>query len=483
MKRAKSERADPPRPRTPKSKDISINRPVSEQSLQFVGQPTSGQLDAVLGIDFGTSSTRAVVRLPFYTQTPTFAIPIGHGIRDLEQYLLPTKLFVDKQGFCSLMFDVGASMFVELKANLMARPHTHMQAVFGPPCAIPTTVVATAYLALVLRQARTWFISEKGREYGRFTLDWMVNFGLPAAIDNSSKRRRSFESVIRAAWIASIRSGPISINHCERLVAEVEPEIDDSGGAKVDIELVPEVVAQALGYAKSQFRNEGLHLLIDVGASTLDVCSFNLFSNEHEYQWPILTADVKPLGARQLHYVRLQAAQDPVNKRILSQFDVADPLAVVPSPVVDEKCIGDAEDFFTQRCRSVIGSAIFDLKEHRYPNAPAWSGSLPVIICGGAAVLGVYQQAFSNISRWMQRSYRSSNGLRAVRLPKPKGLESNLRDDHYHRISVAYGLSYPTFDMGKYKRPKEIEDIGNGSGPDGSGLGASGLRSRDKEIT
>ena len=363
----------------------------------------------------------------------------------------------------------------------MARSRTHMHTVFGPPCAIPATVIATAYLALVLRRARTWFISKKGRSYGRFTLDWMVNFGLPAAIDNSSKRRRSFELVIRAAWIASIQPGPISINHCKRLIADVEPESDDSGGTKVDIELVPEVVAQALGYAKSQFRNEGLHLLIDVGASTLDVCSFNLFSNEHEYQWPILTADVKPLGARQFHYLRLQAAQDPVNKRILGQFDVADPLAIVPDPVVDEKSIEDAQNSFAHRCRSVIGGAVFDLKEHRYPNSPAWSGSLPVMICGGAAVLEVYQQAIDNISRWMERSYRSSNGLRVVRLPKPKGLESNLQDDQYHRISVAYGLSFPTFDMGKYKRPKDIESIGNGSGP--SGLGASGLGGRDKEVT
>lgn len=467
----------------PKSKDISVDRSVPEHSAQFVGLSTTDQLDIVLGIDFGTSSTRAVVQLPFYTQKPTFAVPLGSGVRDLEQYLLPTRLFIDEQGLCSLAYDQTASMFVELKTNLMEKPRPQISAVSGPSRTYPATVIATAYLALVLRQARMWFISKKRRSYGRFALKWMVNFGLPAAIDDNSILRENFDLVIRAAWTASIQPGKISVGHCERSIADLGLEDDD--GMRIDIELVPEVVAQALGYAKSQFRNEGLHLLVDIGASTLDVCSFNLFTKKHESQWPILTADVQLLGARQFHHFRLNAAQEAVNRRILHQFDVADPLAIIPEPVVYERSIIDAQSSFVRRCRSVIWSAIFDLKQRRYPNSPAWSGSLPVIICGGASALKIYQQAIDEVSGWMQHSYRSSNdGLRVVRLPKPDNLESNLGDDSFHRISVAYGLSYPTFDIGEYTRPSEIEDIGRepGHGGDTSlGLGARTLGPVDKE--
>lgn len=376
-------------------------------------------------------------------------------------------------------------MFADLKTNLMEESHDQIHAVSGPSCTHSATIIATAYLALVLRRARIWFISNKERSYGRFVLKWTVNFGLPAAIDDNPKRRKGFELVIRAAWLASIRPGGISMSHCEQSISDVKGGDGGIGQMKADIALLPEVIAQALGYARSQFRNEGLHLLVDVGASTLDVCSFNLFVREHEDQWPILTADVKLLGARQFHYERLRATQKAVNRNILNQFDVSDPLAIVPDPVVDETSIRDAQKSFAQRCRSVIASAIFHLKQHRYPNSPAWSDSLPVIVCGGAAELDVYKKAINETSNWMRCSYRSSKGLIVVKLPKPKGLEANLRSDSYHRISVAYGLSYPTFDIGEYSRPKQIDDIENGSPDDGdgaSGLGANMLGIGDKEV-
>ena len=486
MTRQVGECAYSSRVRTPRPKDIDIIQPVPGDSLQFVGQAAADQLDVVLGIDFGTSSTRAVIQLPYDIEKPTFAVPLGGGVRDLGQYLLPARLFIDKQRVCSLTFNQRASMFVELKTNLMVRPHAQIHAVSGPSCAFPATVIATAYLALALREARTWFISRKGSSYGQSALGWMVNFGLPAAIDDNSNRRKSFDLVIRAAWIASIRPGKISVCHCEKSISDVYHGRHDGEREHVDIELVPEVVAQAIGYAKSRFRNEGLHLLVDVGASTLDVCSFNLFTKDFEDQWPILTANVKPLGARQFHYRRLQAAQDLRNRRILRQFDISDPLAAIPDPVVDETEICDVERSFAEECRSVIAGAIFDLKEHRYPGSPVWSDSLPVIVCGGAATLDIYQRAINDTSRWMRRSYRSSKGLTVVRIPKPNGLEANLQSEAFHRISVAYGLSYPTFDMGEYTRPTEIENIGGEYRSDddaSSSMGARGLGGGDKEVT
>ena len=34
-------------------------------------------LTVVLGIDFGTSSTKVVIRVPYYTGAPTYAVPLG----------------------------------------------------------------------------------------------------------------------------------------------------------------------------------------------------------------------------------------------------------------------------------------------------------------------------------------------------------------------------------------------------------------------
>lgn len=62
--------------------------------------------------------------------------------------------------------------------------------------------------------------------------------------------------------------------------------------------LFPEFVAQVAVYARSPQRQDGLHLLVDCGAGTLDIATFNVGrqpgTNEDIY--PILQSEVAPLG-------------------------------------------------------------------------------------------------------------------------------------------------------------------------------------------
>lgn len=73
------------------------------------------------------------------------------------------------------------------------------------------------------------------------------------------------------------------------------------------IEVVPEVAAQAVGYARSTLRDPGLHLLVDVGATTLDICGFILHQAEGRDRYELLTTTVERLGALELHRERLGA--------------------------------------------------------------------------------------------------------------------------------------------------------------------------------
>lgn len=59
----------------------------------------------------------------------------------------------------------------------------------------------------------------------------------------------------------------------------------------------------------------------------------------------------------------------------------------------------------------------------------------------------------------MKKHFRLSQGLKIETLPVPSGIKSDLQGDSWHRLSVAFGLSYPPFDIGKYTVPSKIEDI------------------------
>ena len=83
----------------------------------------------------------------------------------------------------------------------------------------------------------------------------------------------------------------------------------------------PEFAVQLVGYVRSPRRQESLHMLIDVGAGTLDITTFNIYKNQEEEDlYPIFAQDVKPLGARFL-MIHRQKTNGIESNKIPSSFD------------------------------------------------------------------------------------------------------------------------------------------------------------------
>ena len=306
---------------------------IPDHAYQFklLGNSSSSKsLDMVVGVDFGTSSTKVVIHAPYHTGNPAFAVPFGDLAHKSLKYLLPTRLFVGKDGLCSLAPVSGTSLLTDIKLGLMENPLCSIKSASGPSCDAPATTVATAYLALVLRYARRWFIANKKNIFGEFVLRWSFNLGLPAAIDDSPVLREAFDTSGKAAWLISIRPGAITIDAARDAIGDIKHSKHDS---HCDFGLIPEVIAEVKGYAESRLRNPGLHLLVDIGASTLDVCSFNLPSTEGDKPLPILTADVGMLGAKGLHQARIDGSRKAVVAHATSLLDACDPVSVIPDNV------------------------------------------------------------------------------------------------------------------------------------------------------
>ncbi len=142
-----------------------------EDALQFDGTDGSGKIEIVLGLDFGTSSTKAVVHVFNFPGEPAFAVPFGNFAHENSKYLLPTKLFVKRNGCCSLESAPDASLLTDIKIGLMGEPDKIIAPVSGPPCDASAATVATAYLALVLRYVRRWFLQTQRKAFVDLRLD------------------------------------------------------------------------------------------------------------------------------------------------------------------------------------------------------------------------------------------------------------------------------------------------------------------------
>ena len=190
---------------------------------------------------------------------------------------------------------------------------------------------AVAYLAVTLREARARFMAAESDTYGRFDIRWALNLGIPSAGYDDQVVRRRFLRAARAAWKASCGAESVEWDSIgEVLKQERQPEFDPG----IAIEVVPEVAAQAVGYARSTFRDPGLHLLIDVGAGTLDVCGFVLHEWDGQDRYRLLTATVDRLGVLELHRRRL-AVLTCLDRRDGNARGSIDPLTPIGETLAD----------------------------------------------------------------------------------------------------------------------------------------------------
>lgn len=443
---------------------------ISDHARQF--HPKNGSstpLDIVMGVDFGTSSTKVVVHAPYHTGNPAFAVPFGDLAHESLKYLLPTRLFVGGDGRCSLIPVPEASLLTDIKLSLMQSPLGSIESASGPSCGASAVAVTTTYLALVLRYARRWFIANKRGIFGEFVLKWSFNLGLPAAIDNDSELREAFDTSGKAAWLVSTRPGPITISAVQDAINDINRSEYETA---CDFNLIPEVIAEVKGYAESRFRSPGLHLLVDIGASTLDICSFNLREREDDKPLPIFTADVDLLGARRLHLARIDGAREGVIAHATSLVDRSDPASMIPDNIkdyvppdqeregnYDEIAIAENENRFTEDCAKLLRKTITHLRRKRDPNSPRWYEALPVFVCGGAKDMQLYREVISRVHSWLPTYIQSSHGIRRIDLPKPESLEAEVDDKSYHRLAVAWGLSHLRFNIATYSRPSEIQNV------------------------
>ncbi len=392
--------------------------------------------DAILGLDFGTSSVKAVVRLPFLPSSPAFAVPLnGPGP---APYLLPTENI--PAGIAA-----GSQGSRNMKVRLIVNPDDQEAAAH-----------ATALLATAMRQARSWFLDSQRANYGRFKLRWTVNLGIPSSGYEDDRIRSSLLKCARAAWAMSLRPEPPS-----ELTAR---EALTSGlGLKSPVETVPEIAAAAEGYRKSVHARDGMHVMVDVGASTLDVCGFNLRSQGGDRPFTLFTTAVEQLGAGVLHDARLRSVSSQSSTSLAKGIDGRNPAqrvpddlqAYVPSGVPVPQGLEKADSDFHAECQLAVRRVVAGMWQ-KNPKSSQWKSGTPTFLIGGGGRMDFYRTVPETIAE--QKAANVTWGkLIPEELSVPPDLHApGLDPGMLPRMMVAYGLSWPHADFGDIVNPASI---------------------------
>lgn len=440
---------------------------------QFPTPEHDESCDVVIGFDFGTSCTKVVVRTPTVGDR-AFAVPFDEAAHSSCQHLLPTVLWVSKDGGVSLSETDGAVLLRDIKYHMIEnKPMTGALLGVGSEEYDPW-VCATAFVAMALREVRGWFLQARASDYRNYTLEWQLNVGMPSADYANREMCAKYLRTINAAWILSLHDGGLKYAEVEKAVDTLELKLGenqvfagDSPLDRAELSIVPEVAAGVAGYARSDRRRLGLHLMVDVGASTFDVCSFRLQERDGDDFYPVLTTDVKQLGALYLYKSRVDSVREATWYHADNLWDTFDPVdAMPPKPFDylprDEEVLGaidDGDKEYEKQVSMMIWSGLSECKLRRDPRSKCWNSYIPVFLTGGASQMGFYQDALENISRRISSVWTTCQGLNVLALEKPDSLVGDIDGPVYHRLVVAWGLSYSSYDIGEVIRPEDIEDI------------------------
>lgn len=421
---------------------IAARRTSLDPSWQRLGAKTQiysdlqnrSPLNLIIGLDFGTAYTKVVIG----ETRARYAVPFHTLLSLRNRYLLPSLLAMDTDS----SFHLGQSDQMRYCTN-----NIKMKLLMGQDDEY-TQIEATAFLAQVLRYARYWLFQTHSNTYARHTIRWWLNVGLPSASWESSIKK-VYQKIAMAAWDLSVADTPINPQTTQYALhtPEALQFIGERLGHQDRISIIPEFAAQITSYIRSPRRQSDLHFLVDVGAGTLDVTTFNAHRDQVEDIFPIFETRVARLGSR--YYVKqlLSGIQCQV------AWDEEDPSVNIEHfAQIAGLCHEEFESQtsqFRSKVAGIISAVLHATRNDRYPMSPHWQTGILTFLCGGGSSILLYRDV-------LQRNHL----LRLIALEKPDTLAAEyLGPSDFHRLSVAYGLSFNTLDIGKVRPRIEVPPV------------------------
>ena len=417
--------------RTPDQSVIDQLDALGQQYRAYLASQ-AGQSDEFflnIGFDFGTSCSKIIVSAPYFAGEPSFALAVPSFFQmDDHPHLWKGILSLEKSSERLSLVPLSDSQQIsDLKTTLMGAPHRVLCKSKGAQ--LTSEYCCAAFIGLLLRLTKGWIWQNFSQFFGQdpeiFKIRWEANFGLPAATIEDSELKSKFAGVFRAAWQMSESSADLDGNSLAGFFADAEtnrPELDSF------IDIRPEVAAQAIGLIRANLADFGTYALVDVGASTLDVCVFNYLDGGDVDKQALFVADVTLLGA-----------QSP------TWFDD-----------LKQKGVIDADEHQLRReIRQAMAGPVILTKTRKNRRATVWKEVLPVIFAGGGRQSAIHRDAFGDFEGdWIRLT--ETNGIKLVEPSIPIGLKAMCETSEYHRLSVAWGLSITKDDFGDIVLPGEI---------------------------
>jgi hypothetical protein len=426
--------------------------------------------ELVMGLDFGTSSTKVVIA--DQSLNVGYAVPLVEAV-GVNSYLLPSAMIETGDGV--YVFTGQGHRLVDLKLAML-EDMTDVSA-----CA-----KVCAFLALVIRSARAWLYETKSDQYLRADILWTLAIGQPANPERSKSCQTHFEQLAIVAWALASETGPIRVDLALRTWSHRE-QLDF--GDELEVRAMAELTAQIHGFVSSSHfdaRQPNIYLMVDVGAGTVDASLFRVQKEAGGVvSFALFTHSVELLGAANLNRYRIgwwQSQLSNAAQKLLGQdaqraklaLAVKDGLEKLKLPTEYRGRYPDAYSSYVKGVEvlyqggAVTPDAAYFLKVLQQVSGQVLYGSwkqgllsqeavknMPFFLCGGGARHSFYARLKEEVQKTPNCSWLSA---KPRELASPTNIVApGLVVGDYDRLSVAYGLSQ--LNLGEYERVSALTPL------------------------
>ena len=405
-------------PQISKFKETDLNDYKKRLDGSDFGVVSSCQRDAgvamVLGFDFGSTCSKAVIRFPYETisEAPEAIPAIECMAVENNPYYWKSEIFLRRDGTYSLLPNNDTESFTNLKMDFIRR------AKIGENEITVKDIPVIAYLALMVKQALGW-AKINYPNYSKDMVQLQINFGYPAANYNSNSSMLKYQKTASFATKLVEEQRIVSFLEIKNMLERYQNNIIE---IKTPTKIIPEIVGAVNGFANSNESRLGDYLVADIGGLSVDYAYIGILNDT-------------------------ESGQNKIN------------IYSANSKRIGVEILNDSKRTNLEMSR-VLCSRIVDTLKEAYDKlihpTKKWTGEkIPVFFTGGGRELGAYTDALRLVEILGHKAvfYRKCE-MRDIH--RFKGLKHSLVKDRIpDRLIVAYGLSYPELEMPDYSTPDQ----------------------------
>lgn len=259
----------------------------------------------------------------------------------------------------------------------------------------------------------------------------------------------------------------ISVSDFDKIVSGVEENFLIEEEEEYICYTYPEVSANMQGFVRSRVSSPGTYLFSDIGAGTVDQCIF-IFDRMEKERVIYISAEIFPLGSSVIERKAFDEYISNNNEIEDSEIETMLLLSLkglkeLMSKVGRSKCkeLGELSEIFMgyiSNASKYIEKELSNetkLNYRRFLKRNPMLDNIKLIFGGGGNTEHPYEQA-------VRYAFYSPDNLRLpekVNLLKPTDLEKDVQEAWLPRLSVAYGLSYPKYDLHEIILPKDFKPV------------------------